>query len=173
MFLSNAVFAGVTFMHGKTWHPSVLNNYMYGKHCESTCFNLLSIFNCSVMHFELFGLFLLGYNSSSIRYIKQLWSFATHCIWLFIVIASFLYVTYIKFILLSLSLSLSACSLFQWSSWVQMCTDVASLVKVATVVLQPDTTLPHLLREEVVGSLCKILSFTQALESTKEGQGAW
>ena len=52
-----------------------------------------------------------------------------------------------------------------------MCTDVVSLLKVATVVLQPDTTLPHLLREEVVGSLCKILSLTQALESTKEGQG--
>ena len=54
-----------------------------------------------------------------------------------------------------------------------MCTDVVSLLKVAMVVLQPDTTLPHLLREEVVGSLCKILSFTQALESTKEGQDAW
>ena len=66
-------------------------------------------------------------------------------------------------------LSLSAFSLFQWSSWVQMCTDVASLLKVAMVVLQPDTTLPHLLREGVVASLCKILSLTQALEKTKEG----
>jgi len=50
-----------------------------------------------------------------------------------------------------------------------MCTVVARLLKVAMVVLQPDTTLPHLLREEVVASLCKIMSLTQAVESTKEG----
>lgn len=50
-----------------------------------------------------------------------------------------------------------------------MCTDAVSVLKVAVVMLQPDTTLPHLLREEVVASLCKIVSLVRSLESSKEG----
>ena len=58
---------------------------------------------------------------------------------------------------------------FQRSSWVRMCTDAVSLLKVAAVVLQPDATLPHLLREGVVVSLCKVVSLVRALESCMEG----
>ena len=51
---------------------SVLSFYVWQTLWIYMFVNLLSIFDCSVVDFELFGLFLLGYNSGSIRYIKQL-----------------------------------------------------------------------------------------------------
>lgn len=42
--------------------------------------NLLFIFDCSVVDFELFGLFLLGYNSGSIRYIQATMRFWLHTV---------------------------------------------------------------------------------------------